>query len=234
MPNNSVLPPLIFRTNNKLSNIAIDETEILKLIRKLNTNKAHGWDELSIKMIKLCDNTIVLLLPLVYEKCLSTGTYPQIWKMAHVLQIHKKESRQIKKNYRQISLLPICGKIFEKISFDKIYNHLCDNELLSPSQSGFRPGDSTVNQLIAITHQIHVAFEEYASRETRAVFLDISKAFDKVWHDGLLHRLESNGISGLLLNLIRYFLSERQQRVVFNGKNSDWRHISAGVPRVLF
>ena len=74
----------------------------------------------------------------------------------------------------------ICGKIFEKILFDKIYNHLCHNELLSPSQSGFRPGDSTVNQLIAITHQIHAALEEYPSRETRAVFLDISKAFNKV------------------------------------------------------
>ena len=124
---------------------------------------------------------------------------------------------------------------------------MCDNELLSPNQSGFRPGDSTVNQLIAITHQIHVAFEEYASRETRAVFLDIFRyiyiyiyifiylrAFDKVWHDGLLHKLECNGISGLLLNLIRDFLSQRQQRVVLNGENSDWRHINAGVPQGLF
>ena len=120
--------------------------------------------------------------------------------------------------------------MFEKILFDKIYNHLCDNELtLSPNQSEFRPGDPTVNQLIAITHQIHAAFEEHPSRETRAVFLDISKAFDKVWHDGLLHKLESNGISGPLLNLIRDFLSERQQRVVLNGKNSDWSLISAGV-----
>ena len=96
-----------------------------------------------------------------------------------------KKSRQVKKNYRTISLLPICGKIFEKILFDKICNHLCDNELFSPNQPGFRPGDLTVNQLIAITHQIHVAFEEYPSRETRTVFLDISKAFDKVWHYGL-------------------------------------------------
>ena len=99
---------------------------------------------------------------------------------------------------------------------------MCDNELLSLNQSGFRRGDSTVNQLIAITQQIHVAFEEYPSRKTRA--------FYKVWHDGLLHRLECNGISGPLLNLIRDLLSERQQRVVLNGKNSDWRHISIGVP----
>ena len=83
---------------------------------------------------------------------------------------------------------------------------MCDNELLSPNQSGFRPGDSTVNQLIAITHQIHVAFEECPSRETRPVFLDIFKAFGKVWHDGLLHKLESNGISSPLLNLIRIFV----------------------------
>ena len=106
--------------------------------------------------------------------------------MANVLPIRKKESRQIKKNIcHLISLLPICGKIFEKILFDKIYNHLCDNELLSPNHSGLRPGDSTANQLIAITHQIHVAFEVYPSRETHAIFVDIPKAFDKVWHDGL-------------------------------------------------
>ena len=124
---------------------------------------------------------------------------------------------------------PYLCKIFEKVLFDKIYNHLCDNELLSPNQSGFCPDDSTVNQLIAITRQIHVAFEEYLSRETRAVFLDIYKAFDKVWHNDLLHKLEFSGFSGPLLNLIRDFLSERQQRVVLNGKNSDWRHVSAGV-----
>ena len=171
----------------------------MKHIRKININKAHGCDELSIKMIKLCDNTIVLPLRLVYAT-----TYPQIWKMENVLPIHKKENPQVKKNYHPISLLPICGKIFEKILFDKMYNHLCDNEILSANQSGFRPDDSTVNQLIAITHQIQVAFEEYLSRETRAIFLDI---FDKVWHDGLLHKFESNGISGPLPTLVRVFLS---------------------------
>ena len=126
---------------------------------------------------------------------------------------------------------PICENIFKKILFDKIQNHLCDNELLSPNQSGFRPGDSTVNQLTEVTHKIIVVFEEYHSKETRSVFLDISKAFDKVWDDGLLHKLESNGISGPLLNLIRDFLSERQQCVVLCGKNSNWHHISTGIPQ---
>ena len=63
--------------------------------------------------------------------------------------------------------------------FDAIYEHLCANQLIIPNQSGFRPGDSTVNQLLSITHQIYSAFEEFPSRETRAVFLDISNVFDK-------------------------------------------------------
>ena len=94
-------------------------------------------------------------------------------------QFIKKENKQLKKNYRPISLLPIREKICEKLMIDAIYEHLCANQLLTPNQSGFRPGDSTVNQLLSITHQIYSAFEEFPSRETRAVFLDTSKAFDK-------------------------------------------------------
>ena len=110
--------------------------------------------------------------------------------------------------------------------FDAIFEHLCANQLLTPNQSGFRPGDSTVNQLLSITHQIYSAIEEFPSRETRAVFLDISKAFDKVWHDGLLFKLKKYGISGSLFTGI---LSNRQQHVVLNGKSSCWSSITAGV-----
>ena len=99
-----------------------------------------------------------------------------------------------------------------------MYNHFCSNGLLTAHQSGFRPGDSTINQLLSISHKIYAGFEESPGRETRAVFLDFSKAFDKVWHEGLLYKLECNGISGNLLNLIRNFLSNRKQRVLLNGK----------------
>ena len=88
------------------------------------------------------------------------------------------------------------------------------NQFLTLSQSGFRPGDSTVNQLLSITHKIYSAFEEFPSRATRATFLDIPKAFDKVWHDGLLFKLKSYGISGCLFTLIKDFLRNRQQHVV--------------------
>ena len=143
----------------------------------------------------------------------------------------QKESRQSKKNHRPRSLLPICRKILEKIIFDVIYKHLTDNHLLTPNQSGFRPGHSTINQLLYITHKIFTAFDYYPSRETRAVFLDISKAFDKVWHDGLIFKLESYGITALLLGLINSYLANRYQRVILNGMCSKWSKIRAGIPQ---
>ena len=110
--------------------------------------------------------------------------------------------------------------------FDAIYELL-----LTPNQSGFRPGDSAINQLLSITQEIYSAFEEFPSRETRAVFLDISKAFDKVWHDGLLFKLKSYGISGCLFTVIEDFLNNPHQRVVLNGKSSICSPITAGVPQ---
>ena len=154
-------------------------------------------------MIKICDVGIVKPFCLIYNQCLASGTFPEIWKKGNVIPVHKRDSRQLKKNCRPISLLPICGKILEKIIFDVIYKHLTDNDLLTPNQSGFRPEDSTINQLLYITHKIFTAFEDYPSRETRVVFLDISKAFGKVWHDGLIFKLESYEIKGPLLGLIR-------------------------------
>ena len=82
-----------------------------------------------------------------------------------------------------------------------MYAFLNNNNLLSVNQSGFRPGDSTIYQLLSITSTIYDSFENYD--ETRAVFLDISKAFDKVWHDSIIFKLKSNGISGNLLNFFR-------------------------------
>ena len=101
------------------------------------------------------------------------------------------------KNYRP--LFPICGKILEKIIFNKLYNYLHSNNLITKKQSGFRPGDSTTNQLLYLLDEIHQAFDGTESYEVRAVFFDISKAFDKVWHDGLIFKLRQNGISGKLL-----------------------------------
>ena len=88
------------------------------------------------------------------------------------------------KNDRLVSLLPVCGKIFEKIIFNSLFKYLEVNNLLNGNQSGFCPGDSCIHQLLSITHKIYKAFDANLSLEVRGVFLDLSKAFDKVWHDG--------------------------------------------------
>ena len=110
-----------------------------------------------------------------------------------------------------------------------MFTFFIENNLISPNQSGFRPGDSCVNQLLAITHDIYKSFDE--GFEVGGVFLDISKAFYKVWHKGLLLKLNQYVISGNLLKLLRDSLSFRKQRVVLNGQHSSWDKITAGVPQ---
>ena len=146
-----------------------------------------------------------------------------------MIHVHQKNDKQLVNNYRPISLLPIFGKNFEKIIFNRIYNFLMEEELLNPHQSVFGPSDSFVNQLLAITHEIFEAFDYNPPLEVRSVFLVISKAFDRVWHEGLLYKLKSMGISGELYNLLENYFSGRFQRVVLNGQTSSWRPILAGV-----
>ena len=109
-----------------------------------------------------------------------------------------------------------------------VYGFLHSKNLISDNQSGFRPSDSTINQLLSITHDIYVSFENQS--ETRAVFLDISKALDNVWHEDLLF-IRCSGIDGNLLCLLKSFLSNRYQRVVLNGTKSDWLPLKSGVPQ---
>ena len=117
-------------------------------------------------------------------------------------------------------MLPICSKIFERIIYNNKYNHLIDSNLISQNQSGFKRGDSCINQLISITHDILDSLDE--GLEVRGVFLDISEAFNKIWHERLFYKLQQNGISGELLNILIDFLNNRKQRVVLNGQRSNW------------
>ena len=96
-----------------------------------------------------------------------------------------------------MNLLPICGKIFERLIYNSLFEFFIANELISSNISGFKPGDSCINQLLSITHEIYKSFDGY---EVRGVFLDMSKAFDKVWHNVLIYKLKQNGVSGDLEN----------------------------------
>ena len=123
--------------------------------------------------------------------------------------MHKKSDKQVINSYRSVSILPICGKVFEKLIFNSVYKYLEEQKLLSADQSGFRENDSCVNQLLSIVLNIYSAFDAYPTLESRGVFLDMSKAFDKVWHEGLIFKLKLMGISEALLELIKSFLVHR-------------------------
>ena len=109
-----------------------------------------------------------------------------------------------------------------------MFEFFVENKLISSSQSDFKPGNSCINQLLSITHERYRSLDE--SLEARSVLINISKAFDKVWHDDIIFKLTQNGISGNLLNLLHDLLNERKQRVVLNGQFSTWKNGNAGVP----
>ena len=181
---------------------------------------------ISICMLKICGDTISEPLELIFKSCIESRKFATEWKKANVVIDHKQNNKQLIKNYRPILLLPVCGKILERITYNKMFKFFSENELISHNQSGFKLGNLCINQLLCITHDIYQSLDD--GLRTRGVFLDISKAFDKVWHMGLLFKLKQNGISGNLLNIITNFLYQRKQRAVLNG-HSSWTNIEAGV-----
>ena len=126
----------------------------MNVIRKLDPSKAHGHYKTSIRMFKLSDKAICKPLYMIFTSCLETGVFPLDWKKANVVPIRKKESTQLVENYRPVSLLPICGKIFEGLIYTEVYPCLIDNNLISSHQSGVKGGDSCINQLLSITREI--------------------------------------------------------------------------------
>ena len=207
--NTSVLPINCESLTDKfLSNISFTDNDIGKIIKSLDPNKAHGHDMMSIRMPKICGDSIYKPLHLIFRASLDQGTFPVCWKKANVLPIYKKYGKQSIKKYRPVSLLPICRKIFGRLLYNEMFSFFIENGSISQNQSIVKPGDSLINQLLSITQEIYKSFDD--GWEVRGVFLDISKAFDKVWHQGALFKLKQNRISGNLLKLMDKFLSGLQ------------------------
>jgi hypothetical protein len=121
------LPPAL---PHSIENINFTENDILKHIKNLNPNKSHGHDQISIRMIKICDRALTKPLFIIYKNSIEKGVFPTSWKHANVLPIHKKDNINLVKNYRPISLLPIFGKIFERIIFEDLYKYFFDNSIV--------------------------------------------------------------------------------------------------------
>ena len=112
-----------------------------------------------------------------------------------------------------------------------MFNYFLSNKLFTPSQSVFIPRNSSIAQLLSIIHEIQTAFDKNPTIDVRGVFLDIFKAFDKVWHDGLIFKLKSFGVEGELLSLLKNYLQNHEQRVALTGQISGWRKTNSGFPQ---
>ena len=130
-------------------------------------------------------------LTILFNRCLNEGIFPNIWKIAHVTPLHKKGPENMCNNYHTVSLLSCVGKVLERFVHSRVLNYLKVNNIITPSQSGFMQGDSTVNQLTSIYHDLCTSFDQGITTQSffsSSFFLYISKAFDRVWHKGLLRK----------------------------------------------
>ena len=168
-------------------------------------------------------------LKMLFDRSLSECHFPSQWKSGTVTLLLKKSPSDSPFNYKSISLLSYVGKLQELITFKHIFNFVLTNSLIYRHQSGFLPGHSTVYQLIDLYNQIVQRID--AKQYTCMVFCDVWKAFDRVWHKGLLFKLQQNGITEKLLNWISSYLSARKQRVFVGSSMSSPRVMKAGVPQ---
>ena len=227
---NAYLPDLPSPSyTTQLNSIILTPFEVESVLQTLKIGKASGPDGISNRILKELSHELSSPYCSLFNQSLRSGIFPSPYKDANVSPVPKKGDLSVVSNYRPISLLNSDAKLFERLVFKHLFNHLQGNNMLSSLQSGFIPGDSTVNQLTYLYHTFCEALD--AGKEVRAVFCDISKAFDRVWHAGLVHKLRAAGVTGTLLDWFRNYLSDRRQRVVLPGGSSEWTYIRAGVPQ---
>ena len=223
------ISPLQIDSENTLCNIVFHEGDVLHVINKTKTNKTPGPDKIAPKILKEVNNGIVKPLTDCFNKSINMGKVPQEWKLANVTPIFKKGSKSSPGNYRPISLTSIVCKLMETIIRDKIVKHLEENNLLNDSQHGFRSKRSCLTNLLDFFYDIFKMYDE--EKAVDVVYLDFQKAFDKVPHKRLLAKIKAHGIDGKVLSWLENWLSERKQRVVINGKTSEWLNVTSGVPQ---
>ena len=193
---------------------------VKKVIMNLDLSKAFGPDCILVVVLKNCEPEPSYILAELFNKCLKESCFPDCWKVSSVVPVFENVGeRSTAKNYHLVSLLSVVSKIFEKLVNNRIIDHLEKCGLFSDFQYGFRSSRSTQDLLTVVSDRIVRAFNR--SWAIQAVALDIFKAFDRVWHAGLLHKFKSYGISGWIFGLISSFLSKRRLRVVLDGKSSQ-------------
>ena len=203
--------------------------EIAKIIRGLKQSYLSHCG-IPGKFISLISTPISFSLSKLFNNLFCEGFFPDIWKLSHVTALFKQKGlKSDKNNYRPISLLPTLSKICESVMHKRLLDHCIENNVISSKQAAYLKGDSTVNQLLYIVDKIKKSWTK--GDLTHGIFLDVKSAFDKVWHKGLIAKLNQININGKLLDLFSSYLYNRQQIVVVDGKKSERQQVKAGIPQ---
>ena len=209
--------------------IQCSEEEVAHLLRTLKAKTSTGPDTISSQMLRNTASSIAPSLTKLFNLSLSSGTLPAEWKASNITPVYKAGDKNLVSNYRPISLLSIPFKVLERIVHNRLLHHLLSNSILSPRQFGFRPCSSTQEALLMAIHDWQRCLDLGLS--SAALFLDMSKAFDKVPHHSLLLSLAKIGVSGSLLQWLENYLTNRTQRVVLSGSSSTSLPVQSGVPQ---
>lgn len=227
----STVPPIsdTFTASSLTPPPRITQKEVAKIIKNLKTNKSPGFDLINGRILKELPPKAIRFLTIIYNRLLRLNYFPHSWKIAKMVMLPKpgKNPHEIT-SYRPISLLPLLSKIFETILLSKMKETISEKQLIPEHQFGFRNKHSTVQQTHRIVNSILEAIE--TKQYCTALFLDIEKAFDKVWHEGLLEIIK-NKFPNYIHKTLQSYLSKRSFYVSINNACSDIRFIKAGVPQ---
>ena len=215
------------KTNTALlDDVILTPDDVTNVLKTLDNNKAHGPDGIPARLLTETASQISPSLCELFNKLLRTGMVPFDWKLANVVPVYKKGDQEFVENYRPISPLSLISKVLERCVFNNIKDHIYSQ--LNPCQHGFVPGKNCVSQLIDVFDKIGSQLDR--GKQIDVIYLDMSKAFDKVSHKRLLLCLREYGFGGNILNWFQSYLQDRRQQTTILGASSSPSQVTSGVP----
>ena len=202
---------------------------MIEAMNELNPNSSAPDGDIPAKILKNCRASLSQALVILWSNSIDKGIIPDQLKKQFIAPVFKKGAKTDPANYRPVSLTSHVIKVFERVIRKQLVHFLESNDLISAKQHGFRKGRSCLTQLLS--HVDNILQNNINDLETDVIYLDYAKAFDKVDHAILLHKLSLYGIKGKLLQWLKQFLENRQQVVVVDGKHSQPAPVISGVPQ---
>ena len=214
---------------NTIGNLKINRGRVNLLIDEIDITKSSGIDTISSRCLKDALSVLIPHICHIFKLSIEFGIFPHYWKIATIVPLYKGGGNDEVSNYRPVSLLPIPGKLLEKLIHDHLMDFFENNNILSNYQFGFRKNHSTIDSVATLVDNILHSINN--GKVTLAAFIDFKKAFDTVNHNILLEKLYCLGIRGPLLIWIQNYISNRCQRTICNGNLSELKDIKCGVPQ---